>query len=458
MASLVDDVLVEAFIYLAEKSRQSFSNITATSHVCTRWRKLALACPELWRRFPFLTRFTEPYYGEDFTREILGRCGGLTIDIGWEHCVRDCDKGPLAILKEMDLSHRLRSYMFSTDVNSRTWEVLQFALSCRQAPELQELSITSPLWDTGSDIGPIQAIFTNNLPSLRVLAMTRCYVDLESVQAPRLEELTIENGYPTGDSVHLRRSLLGALFTHANLTRLCIRINTGFTKTHACEHVHMTRLVDLDLAGDFPTIHSFFEHVSAPRLQKLKIKFCGPPNFPNSMEADISDSIGRVLPCLPLPPTSTSGTLSFFSCQQLELGGVFSPMKHTLPFWSRDENEKDVTFIFTLPEYFRDVRLLRIVADRWLLYGDRIQCLELPDDPLAPVYHGDVFRNFILNPSVSVQTIICTPQWARKLVRDGLEGGRFAFLHPPLQAKHQYDLSPSPESENAEVAFEIDTI
>ncbi|KAJ3540297.1 hypothetical protein NMY22_g4355 [Coprinellus aureogranulatus] len=445
---LVDDVLLDAFQYLAEKSRQSFANVFRENFSV--------------RRFPFLTKLsTTGYpsiliYDAEFTTEILSRCGTLSLDVGWDVVAQTQTRDK--VLQELALSGRLRSYNAPLYSNSDIWAGIAEVLASREGSVLEELTVVDyALFGTGSSTTPLQSVFANKLPSLRSLSLVWCYVDLEKVHAPRLRELTIETDSAVGGFIpHPPHFLLGALAVHANLTRLRIHVNTSFAPVSESsqQRVELARLVEVDLSCNFPTINTFFEHVSVPRIQKVKVNFRGPP-LPNlSNIGSLIDCLTRLLPRLPVSATSGPCTLSFLRCNQLQLEGVFSPFFHELPFWTRDSGENDISFTFTLPEWFRHIPLLASIATSWVVWADRIECLELPDDPSVLSEYGP---KLVLDYLTRVNTIICTPNWEARLVEGGLGGGRCRFVHPPPRGFHRPSPSPGLEQDFEEdPVFEIE--
>ncbi|KAG2002296.1 hypothetical protein CC2G_004497 [Coprinopsis cinerea AmutBmut pab1-1] len=81
ISTLSDDILYHIFTFLADFSKASFVDILSVSHVCRRWRGIAIDTPELWRRFVFLEwqAFPDP----KVSLQILERCRNCPIDVGW---------------------------------------------------------------------------------------------------------------------------------------------------------------------------------------------------------------------------------------------------------------------------------------------------------------------------------------------------------------------------------------
>ncbi|KAJ3540293.1 hypothetical protein NMY22_g4356 [Coprinellus aureogranulatus] len=433
---LVDDILLEVFQYLAEKSRQSFANIVAVSHVSSRWRKLAIGCPELWRRFPFMIkvpnkeRYHIQAHDHKYTPEILGRCGSLSLDVGWE-AANPRQKGRQAVLQGLALCHRLRSYQVSVDTSSGLWIDVENALASGQADMLEALSIGDFFYVGGVNptaLRPFRSVFNNHLPSLRTLSMTQYYVNLETLQAPLLDRVTLERG---SDAFVLDQAFLRALAVHANVNPLRIRVNTSFSPAALLQSVEVTRLVEIDLSCDFHAINTFFQYVSMPRIQKVKINFHGPPLSNRSVDGSFGYCLTRLLRRLPVSSTSGPCTLSFIRCNKLEVAGVFSPNLHETPCRLHDSSANDITFIFTFPHWFSRIPLLEGVATAWEVWAERIECLELPDDPSVLSEYGGFFPELVLGSLVRVKTIICSSWWETTLVDGGLGGGNYLFLSPP---------------------------
>ncbi|KAJ3518347.1 hypothetical protein NMY22_g13724 [Coprinellus aureogranulatus] len=266
---LVDDVLVDIFLYLLDPwpSRLQYQNIHAVSQVCRQWRTVALSCPELWRRFPFLT-------GEDgdhcpmFTDMVLNRCGSLSIDIGWQgrpHCDETLD----TILAELKHIHRCRSYVLDDKIYLTSHTAFKREVAQRAAPALEHINLRVNL---GSCL--LVPFFGNDLPKLKTLRFENVVVPLQNVRAPTLQHVDYTSKY-LGDPVHPSTwpcaFKLVASFRNLKTLRLWL-----FHKQEVLGNdiIEMPHLQSLDLSMRVPYIEQLLRRVRMPLCRRVWVDVC----------------------------------------------------------------------------------------------------------------------------------------------------------------------------------------
>ncbi|TEB33554.1 hypothetical protein FA13DRAFT_1789966 [Coprinellus micaceus] len=347
--ALVDDILIETFTFLASPSRQSFRNVLAVSHVCTRWRKLALSSPELWRRFAFLTsdsgNMELQFSGgvdEAFTDEMLRRCGeGVTLDVGWEHV----SGRPVGMLRrELAIRERLRTY---------------------RLPLVYQANLTH------LSLEKMKRLFGEELciPELRNLALREISVDVHLLSLPKLEELDWEVKHsaflpPPGAQVPFPPCIFETLGVHTRLRRL--RIYQGHVVKSPLRpgfQLELPQLAELDLTTDYTCLSLLLAHLSLPKCRTVKIKFLR-SRHPGDWDEEVGDremvvgTTERIIERMVVPllsqrekeeEYSDGCTLSFLRCEDTKVEYVFSPRMHDTPHWARDPHPDDLNHRHGVP-------------------------------------------------------------------------------------------------------------
>ena len=189
---LNDDVLSVVFKLISEKTRASFHDTLSISHVCRRWRNLAVEhCPELWRRYAFLTKkdgTIEPGYPE----QMLSRCGDLSLDVGWEwenipYAGTDATASS-AILAHTPHAFRLRSLHLVLPKERAPLLTSQEALNTWVIPHLEELAVRQRV--TGDRIRSFYDGVYVQVPTLRKLSIFRCWIQIDKMTIPNLQSFT----------------------------------------------------------------------------------------------------------------------------------------------------------------------------------------------------------------------------------------------------------------------------
>ncbi|TEB33559.1 hypothetical protein FA13DRAFT_1730606 [Coprinellus micaceus] len=446
----VDDILIETFISLAERSRRSFRSILAASHV---WH---FACPELWRRFAFLTRYNGRYRtdkDEAFEQEMMRRSGGLTLDGGWQHHSR---RNVYTIGKELRYRDRFRSYHLPLLLGDADWwttasshhghpRIIWSVQAKTPLTALEELSYFS-LGGSGSiHSAPAhrrgqEYLFGEDLsvPELRVLRVKDVSMAMQRLRLPKLEELELEGNLALVplqiiDGSPVPRCIFETLLSHSGIKRLRLHLHST-AKEGVKGRLVLPQLSEIDLAMDFDSLLVFLRHTSMPKCRTVDIQLIRDSNFghPETCDEDIVDvacTTVTTFDYLVLPLSeSSSNTLSFLRCDEAEVEYVFSPQFHDAPHKAREPYLKDIAVrISLLPSGppRRGTIVFGIMAG-WMFSSRGLE---------AERYKAEI-NHFIRHPSMSVKRLICSLECAEVVLEGGLTPigeGRYISTDPPLE-------------------------
>ena len=124
--TLPAELIVEIFMYLFDSG--DYKSLVASTHICVRWRAVALEAPKLWTTFP-ATILSE-------TEECLRRSGSLLLSLSY----KVPHEGPDQILKLIAAqTHRLRSLKLIIGPHYRFRRLVKHFRAA--VPNLEELSI-----------------------------------------------------------------------------------------------------------------------------------------------------------------------------------------------------------------------------------------------------------------------------------------------------------------------------
>ncbi|RXW25658.1 hypothetical protein EST38_g208 [Candolleomyces aberdarensis] len=355
---LPNELLTSIFLFKAERTPTSFLDILSISHVCSRWRTIALDCPELWRQYAFLHNQYGPR-GEDFSDALLKRCGDLTLDVGWERVSNkyiasvSTAKQHLTLELEYDNIHRFRSY--SAVVTAHHVEKMTGYL--KNTPPIQTIEeLTLEIGDRFWRRDFPHEIFSKEVPFLRKVTLRSCWLDLSSMRMDNLQTLSV-----TVAPRVLRWSAnawMSFLKGCPNLTQFHLDMPTPFTTdsesflpdSDAPKDVVLPSLTHLELHTPFFGIYHFLIRLSLPAVQKIHLSMDMYKS--SSEETGIQDIVKQLI----IPSLSSNGNrLSVRVLDGARLFVIgFSPLQDYTP---GDDHLSDfISLAVTAPED-RDRRL-----------------------------------------------------------------------------------------------------
>ncbi|KAI0310529.1 hypothetical protein OF83DRAFT_853769 [Amylostereum chailletii] len=219
-ARLPAEVVLEVFLFVAAfkpSEHKQTPPSTRVSHVCRRWREIALQHQILW------TTLSMPHF--DGISMNLERSGTLPLTVHLIHVFPS--KIPRRTYDHLALEAlpRVRSLAFSL------WPRYDYStLWTRPAPRLESLTLTALRRRVGLSLVDFKRltddIFDAHVPRLRTLRLHACEIHptspLFSAQLRKLELKNIRCLFPTAPNLHDPEALLDALRTMPNLEELAI--------------------------------------------------------------------------------------------------------------------------------------------------------------------------------------------------------------------------------------------
>ncbi|KAI0699594.1 hypothetical protein BC835DRAFT_1331039 [Cytidiella melzeri] len=269
-------------------SRLAFQEVL--SHVCGRWRALALGMPSLWRHFDFLEG--PPF---DRSREWLRRSKDTPIDVVinctkvWvaenERILPLCyslgkiDPPDVGQIRDLILPHvsRWKSFTFYAD-HPREWRPTLIALvNAGAAPKLESLFVSLALdWDLPADSYAGYVPFSGQAPQLRRLELETGNIDWERctfLLGSGLERLSLH--YHAENSRPSFPNFVRVLQSSCNLHTLELRHSgpSGNEESWPWDMVELpsvTRLVVGRMEASYLT--GLMRRLIFPKLEELEIE------------------------------------------------------------------------------------------------------------------------------------------------------------------------------------------
>ncbi|RXW25632.1 hypothetical protein EST38_g207 [Candolleomyces aberdarensis] len=328
---LPNELLTSIFLFNAERTPTSFSDVLTISHVCSYWRTIALDCPELWRQYAFLHN-QYGSRGEDFSNALLKRCGDLTLDVGWERISNKYiasvfkTKQHLTLELECDNIHRFRSYS-ALVTPYHVEKMTAFLKNAQPIQTIEELTL-----DTGDRFlrrDFPHEIFSKDIPFLRTVTLRSCWLDLSWMRMDNLQTLSVTVAphalpWPANAWISFLKGC-------PSLTQFHLSMPAPFTAdsesvlpdSDAPKDVVLPSLTRLELHTPFFRICHFLIRLSLPAVQEIHL----------SMDMYTSSSEGpgiqHIVKQLIIPSLSSDGNrLSVCMLGGTNLAAIgFSPLQ-----------------------------------------------------------------------------------------------------------------------------------
>ncbi|ETW76406.1 hypothetical protein HETIRDRAFT_480534 [Heterobasidion irregulare TC 32-1] len=217
ISQLPTEILTHILSLLRLDGRHDSSRLKAT-HVCRRWREVALACPYLWSEVTSLRRLNG-------ILELIRRAKNvdLTFDIDETFPTTNVILGQL-------VTHIGRTQTLKLEIDYRNWRWCNSLLMSKPAPALQSLQLVST---TDIEYQLPSDMFMGTCPPLRSLSLRRCFVNFSS-------------------------PLFHCELTHLTLIDICAFVDeeNGFTKNYTTELLNALRelpcLLELHISRPSP--------------------------------------------------------------------------------------------------------------------------------------------------------------------------------------------------------------
>ncbi|KAF6759947.1 hypothetical protein DFP72DRAFT_884761 [Ephemerocybe angulata] len=277
--TLPNELLGAIFVLNAQRSLPAFHNILAISHTCSRWRSIALGCPELWKFYVFLhnKHGPRPY---EMTATFLQRCGKLTLDVGWERLASSyqpiaVEVSSLAAVGEFRQIHRFRSY---TVLFNDLYYAMASSAPVEPVDALEDITLTT-MSAQRFQIFPSR-ILNSNLHTLKSVTLTHCWVDLNHLRLGNLRTLHIclprvESELHRYGPVHYLELLKKCSITLEEV-HLEISPRVPYTMAESAvpkeETALLPKLTTLTLMLPTSVLHFLFARISAPLLRSIRFE------------------------------------------------------------------------------------------------------------------------------------------------------------------------------------------
>ncbi|PCH44207.1 hypothetical protein WOLCODRAFT_164986 [Wolfiporia cocos MD-104 SS10] len=165
---------------LSKRSLQSRTSVLAVTHVCARWRNLALAAPWLWT----CIRFARPI-NQRLLPELLSRSSGLPLrltyygraKLNYDNLYESWNVTDTKLVVNIVAAEAGRLYQLALyNIDGDEWYAFWVRLKETHLPQLQSLRISTPFG--GFDHVLNEPILGGDNPTLRELSVHRFYLSL----------------------------------------------------------------------------------------------------------------------------------------------------------------------------------------------------------------------------------------------------------------------------------------
>jgi len=282
VSRLPAELLVEIFQYIAELDDDGLS-LVACSHVCRRWRVIAIASPRLWTR---TIDFAND--NEDLVTTLIQRSSPYPLDVSWDYNLTLSSWGPEYFLLHGDVLRAMNNVCCAITSLHRVREICLYAplqhivgILARSfpqfAPNLQTLILVSfnlaEVEEVDEAAGLSLPMLELGVPILHTLCIERLGVQLGKIDTrslQNLQHLSLSH-MPIGSKLSLPRAV-EILFGIHLLKVLVLRqaLQSPIPSNHALQ-ISLPNLIMLIIEA--PMIHTvlLLESISTPHLQMLEV-------------------------------------------------------------------------------------------------------------------------------------------------------------------------------------------
>lgn len=322
-----------------EEEEPQYLMEVVVSHVCRRWRKIALGYPKLWSSFYYEAdeSLRDPSCVPlDRLESYLERSAALPLRL-WFDFGRGSSDPELyhkLIDRSIDHVHRWKHFtlfytemFFLSDHTSRLSDVsapfLEYLVLCSNAEDWDQIE-SEPVV---TNLDPI--VLTNGAPKLTYLMLDGtsifCIPPLSNITTLRLEKAE-------GVGRYFNESTFLVLLSLPSLEQLSL-VADVFTDQNVDQHIHMPNLKRLRVANlDSPRFSSILANIHAPQLETFIIHTCmtgldsqlEPYTYPALRKLWIVDSLMDTTVAALVVQLTSQATDVFISQENIDDGFFYS--------------------------------------------------------------------------------------------------------------------------------------
>lgn len=323
---LNDDVLIAVFVAFVER-HQSPCTMPIFTAVCRRWREIAFATPELWKKMCCCVFL--PYERQDL---IISAMRGSAIDASFTAHSPGLVNALLAasghVVRMKTIHIKIRSLDVERSEDDPDGAIEDYAdvLTDMMTLTSTELECFSLLWDSGGfdfERTPIMDLQTFNSPNLKRLRLSGIRlrrIDLQKTAFKRLTLLSLSDlrhisSIGPADIIELAASL-------ECLESLALDATLDWTYTRNIPTCTLSKLRILLLRDDIENIANVMKAIECPNLETMRIWATSPHYESSAVTARATVSIMRSSPVRAASPmlTAQALTIVFKDSDRISIG------------------------------------------------------------------------------------------------------------------------------------------
>ena len=330
------EVLSRIFHFVAFSEKPYSLGWAHVTHVCRRWRQIALDDSTLWTHFSTTSSRNKEWIAERLSR---ARNAPLVIEIvgSMEKAVYSLLLGHISHMRELHLRN----------LSPAHWEIVQ-AINTHKAPALEHLELSA---NTSPIVG--DSLFKGPLPKLQILCLSQIIFPWSRVPRGQLTQLkvTLTEEVPTITSKDSQnddlKQLIGLMVDCPLLEVLTLEncLPAKLSESSAGQTIHLPRLSRLCLGGSSSRITNLLKMLKLSSSATLRLQ-CTSENTATHNDHEILpflsahfncpipvefrsfkitvDDVGRVIAVtastsLPISPVNHTGVLQDDSDAELSL-------------------------------------------------------------------------------------------------------------------------------------------
>ncbi|KAI0704261.1 hypothetical protein BC835DRAFT_811383 [Cytidiella melzeri] len=251
----------------------SFRRWYRVTHVCQRWRDVALSCPPLWTQIDTFTH-------ERWVEEVLNRSRKASLDMRVQ--LSRPSSRTLGAWR-MAVAHLSRMQVLHLSLDKKTFDNL-LPVSVVTEVEMQRLTslVISNLHRFDEPLDLPEGLFNRGAPNLQRLEIQHCTISWNMpllLTCPRVRKLAIQSAQPTPPTTS---QLLHILQSMPLLEDLRLSETLPSVSTSESSMVHLQHLTKLALRGNAPQITNLLNIMHIPPRVTTSL-FCHTPTHPSEL-------------------------------------------------------------------------------------------------------------------------------------------------------------------------------
>ncbi|KAG9003670.1 hypothetical protein FRB94_002993 [Tulasnella sp. JGI-2019a] len=262
-----DDILYKIFLVGFSNHPRTFGRLV--SHVCRRWRRVALDSPILWSQLVFDRDGSDTFEHE---RLCLGRSYGAPLDV---------EISGKAFAESKDVHTRMRKVMQLIEPHAGRWKSLKLSnipenafivlgdrLAHLAVPNLETLTVSHRSWKPRNANWKFRPFLSTGAPRLKNLTLRSVPFEWDSSLLHNLHKLTLDVlGLTWSDRVFVATKVYTLLSQSPELMELVVSSMGGFMGSPARGGLHAT-----EAAWPIPVPLAGVPSICRPKLTKLFIE------------------------------------------------------------------------------------------------------------------------------------------------------------------------------------------